>query len=210
MTLRDIHVAIVEDDPEIRQLLRILLDGSAGFACALAFATAEDALPEILYDRPDIVLMDIGLPGMSGVEAVGRLKAAWPDVVALMLTVQMDDDSVFRSLCAGASGYLLKQTPPTDLLIAIREAHTGGAPMSPGIARRVVRSFFQPQIPSPLSEREAEVLRMLCDGENYRSIAEALFISTNTVKAHIKHVYEKLHVHTRAEAVKKALRDGLI
>jgi len=207
---RDIHVAVVEDDPEIRQLLRILLEGSPGFACAMDFGAAEEALPEIMRYRPDVVLMDIGLPGISGVEAATQLKATWSGVVVLMLTVQMDDDSVFQSLCAGASGYLLKETPPAELLTAIREAHDGGAPMSPVIARRVIRSFYQPKVESPLSEREAEVLRMLCDGETYRSVAEALFISTNTVKAHIKHVYDKLHVHTRAEAVKKALREGLI
>jgi DNA-binding NarL/FixJ family response regulator len=210
MATRDIHVAVVEDDPEIRQLLRILLDGSPGYACALTFASAEEALTPIIEYRPDVVLMDIGLPGISGIEAVSTLTQAWSGAVVLMLTVQMDDESVFQSLCGGASGYLLKETPPAELLLSISEAHQGGAPMSSSIARRVIRSFVQPKIPSPLSEREQEVLVLICDGETYRGIAEAMCISTNTVKAHIKHIYDKLHVHSRAEVVRKALREGLI
>jgi DNA-binding NarL/FixJ family response regulator len=206
----DIHIALVEDDPEIRQLLLVLLNGSPGLSCSLVFEDAESSLEEIISFQPDVVLMDIQLPGMSGIEAVKALTARRPELTILMLTVQMDDDSVFQSLCAGASGYLLKATPPAQLLAAIQEAKAGGSPMSPSIARRVIRSFHQPKVESPLSEREREVLRRLCDGETYRSIAEALFVSSNTVKAHIKNIYRKLHVHTRAEAVRRAIGDGLV
>ncbi len=208
--MADLHLALIEDDPEIRQLLTILLEGTPGYRCALVFEDAESALDEIINYQPDVVLMDIQLPGMSGIEAVKILTEARPELPIMMLTVQMDDDSLFESLCAGASGYLLKSTPPAQLLAAIDEAKAGGSPMSPAIARRVVKSFHRPKLDSPLSEREREVLVRLCEGETYRSIAEALFVSSNTVKAHIKKIYQKLQVHTRAEAVKRAMRDGLV
>lgn len=207
---RPIHVAIVEDDAEIRQLVQLIVDGSPGFSCKLAYPDAESALAELATYPPDVVLMDIHLPGQSGIEAVAQLREQVPHLDILMLTVQEDDDSVFRSLCAGATGYLLKETPPAQLLAAIEEAAAGGSPMSPQIARRVVRSFRVQQPTSPLSSRETEVLRMLCDGETYKTIAEALFVSANTVKAHIKHIYEKLHVHSRAEAVRQALEKGWV
>ena len=159
--------------------------------------------------KPHIILMDIHLPGMSGIECTQKLSTKIPDTQILMLTIQDDDDSIFDSLCAGASGYLLKGTPPAQLIAALEEAHKGGAPMSPKIARKVVKSF-RVSSKSPLSDRETEVLKLLCKGENYRSIAEALFVSTNTIKAHIKNIYQKLHVNTRAEAVSKALKDKLI
>ncbi len=205
-----IHVYLVEDDPELRSLMTLLLDGSPGFSCAKAVSHAETAIKEIPVFRPDLVLMDIHLPGQSGIEAVNTLRLHGYEGQILMLTVQEDDASVFDSLCAGASGYLLKDTPPAQLLEAIREASQGGAPMSPSIARKVIRSFQVPKVPSTLSTREMEVLSLLCNGENYRTIADKLFVSTNTVKAHIKKIYEKLHVHTRAEAVKKALKEGWI
>lgn len=205
-----IHIALVEDNAELRQLMQFMLDQNAGFSCKLVFPDAEQAIPEILNAHPDVVLMDIGLPGMSGVQAVEILREACPQLPILMLTIQLDDNSVFDSLCAGATGYLLKSTPPVQLLSAIQDAHAGGAPMSPAIARRVVASFRKPPKKSPLSAREGEVMALLCEGETYKTIAEQLFISANTVKAHIKHIYEKLHVNTRAEAVGKALRDDLI
>ncbi|MEM7658801.1 MAG: response regulator transcription factor [Bacteroidota bacterium] len=206
---QDIHVAIVEDDPEIRQLLQIVIDGSPGFACFKTFEAAEEALEELPRYRPHLVLMDIHLPGMTGIECTKKLRNLIPDTDIVMLTIQEDDDSVFDSLCAGASGYLIKSTPPAQLIEALQEAHEGGAPMSPQIARKVVRSF-RPQSNTPLSERETEVLNLLCKGENYRTIAEALFVSTNTIKAHIKNIYQKLEVNSRAEAVSKALKDKLI
>lgn len=210
MSTHVIHTALVEDDAEIRQLLQLIVDNSPGFSCQYAFPDAEQALAALPDIHVDVVLMDIELPGMTGIECVGKLKTISPETDVIMLSVRAEDDAIFDSLCAGASGYLVKETPPAALLDAIRECFNGGSPMSAQIARRVVRSFHRPQQPSPLSDRETEVLRMLCDGANYKSIAEALFVSANTVKAHIKNIYKKLHVHSRGEAVSKAHRDGLI
>jgi DNA-binding NarL/FixJ family response regulator len=209
MSINNIHVAIVEDDPEIRKLLQIVVDGSPGFSCFHTFEDAESALEGLPAYRPKLVLMDIHLPGMSGIACTRKLVKLLPDTDIIMLTIQEDDESVFDSLCAGASGYLIKNTPPAQLIEALEEANRGGSPMSPQIARKVVKSF-RPKSKSPLSDRETEVLRLLCKGENYRSIAEALFVSTNTIKAHIKNIYHKLQVNTRAEAVSQALKDKLI
>ncbi len=203
-----IHVAIVEDDPEILRLLTLIIDGSPGFACKLTFESAEEALAGIPDYPVSVILMDIDLPGMSGIECVKALKEVLPDIDVIMLTIHEDDESVFDSLCAGATGYLVKETPPVDLLAAIEEAHRGGAPMSSHIARRIVGSFRTQK--SPLSDRETEVLKLLVKGDNYKGIAEVLFVSANTIKAHIKNIYKKLHVHTRAEAVSKAHKDRLV
>lgn len=205
-----ITTALVEDDPEIRQLLQLILDGSPGFMCQWVYEDAETALKALPQDRPDVVLMDINLPGMSGIECVKKLKVAMPGQDIIMLTSQEDDDSVFNSLCAGASGYLVKETPPAQLLEAIQECKAGGSPMSSHIARRVIASFHRTPVESPLSDRETEVLGLLVEGANYKTIAEALFVSANTIKAHIKNIYKKLHVHSRAEAVSKAHREGLV
>jgi len=210
MNKRPIYIAIVEDDPEIRQLLTLILNGSPGFSCSHSFPDAESALKGLAHDLPDVVLMDIQLPGMSGIECTGRLRSLHPKLDIIMLTVQEEDDDIFDSLCAGASGYLVKETPPAKLLTSIEEVKAGGSPMSPRIARRVIASFHQSKAKSPLSARETEVLTLLCDGRNYRQIADQLFVSTNTIKAHIKHIYEKLQVHNRAEAVRKAMQDKLI
>jgi DNA-binding NarL/FixJ family response regulator len=204
-----IKVGLVEDDHEIRQLMSFLINSSPGYSCVQAFEDCEKAIEAFESDTPDLVLMDIDLPGMSGIEGVGILKEKLPDLNIVMLTVHEDEAAVFDSLCTGAVGYLVKGLPPVQLLQAIKETHEGGAPMSPAIARKVIRSF-QPNLPSPLSEREKEVLQMLCDGENYKTIAKALFISTNTVKAHIKNIYTKLNVNTRAEVVSKAIKQRLI
>ncbi|MBZ0205546.1 MAG: response regulator transcription factor [Flavobacteriales bacterium] len=204
-----ITAAVVEDDRGSREALVAALSAVDGFHCSGAFASGEEAvvqLPELL---PDVVLMDIQLPGWNGIETIQRLKEKMPGSDFIMLTVLDDEESVFRSLCAGASGYLLKHASVMEILEAIRVVHEGGAAITPDIARLVVRSF-QPQSTPGLSHRESEVLGRLCEGENYRSIAEALFISTNTVKAHIKGIYGKLHVNTRAGAVKRALRDRLV
>lgn len=209
MPANDITVALVEDDGEIRRLLTLIIDGSPGYSCKLAFGDCETALPALAKARPDVVLMDIGLPGISGIEGMRLLKEKLPAADFIMLTVQEDDDSLFASLCAGAAGYLLKDTPPATLLQAIKDVHEGGAPMSASIARRVLGSF-RVAVSSPLTPREKEVLQRLCEGENYKTIAAALFISGETVRAHIKNIYEKLHVHSRAEAVKKALQERLI
>lgn len=206
---KPVRVGIIEDDPQIRQLMQLIIDGSPGFSCLQVWESCEDALPALKVNSPEVVLMDIDLPGMTGIEGVSKLRKLQPNLPVVMLTIHEDNDAVFDSLCAGAVGYLVKGLPPVQLLASIREAHQGGSPMSAAIARKVVRSFESTQH-SPLSEREQEVLRMLCDGENYRTIAKALFISVNTVKAHIKNIYEKLQVHTRANAVRTAIKNRLI
>lgn len=204
-----ISVAVVEDDRDAREAIAAVITAADGFVLRGAYASAEEALAAVPEIEPDVVLMDIQLPGIDGIECVRRLKEKLPGTDFIMLTAMEDEESVFKSLGAGATGYLHKHSPPQQVLDGIREVHGGGSVISPGVARLVVRSF-QPRVDHDLSQREAEVLTKLCDGENYRSIAEVLFISTNTVKAHIKNIYGKLHVNTRAEAVRLAMRDRLV
>lgn len=206
---KKISVAIVEDDDEIRNMLEILIDRTTGFTCKMVFSNCEDAIEPVKKYLPDVVLMDIGLPGMSGIEGIRKLKEAVPGTDFIMLTIREDEEAIFQSLCAGATGYLLKDTPPVRLLSAIQEVYDGGSPMSPSIARKITRSF-QPQSPSPLSERETEILEKLCEGQNYTAIAQSLYISGHTVRAHLKNIYRKLHVNSRAELVRKAMQDRLI
>ncbi len=205
-----IHVSIIEDDDEIRQTLSLIINGTDGFYCKHTFVDCESAMKELPGLYVNIVLMDIELPGISGIEGVKMLKPKMPDTDFIMLTVKQDDDSIFNSLCVGATGYLLKDTAPVEILRSIREVKKGGSPMSTNIARRIISSFQKKTMPSPLSDREAEILGLLCDGMNYRSIADKIFLSSHTVKSHIKNIYRKLHVNNRAEAVKKAIRDKLI
>ncbi len=204
-----ITVAVVEDDRGAREAICAVIDATDGFVLRGAYASAEEAITALPDAEPDAVLMDIQLPGLSGIECVRKLKDQLLDTDFIMLTAMDDEESVFRSLGAGATGYLHKHATPQEILDAIREVRGGGSVISPGIARLLVRSF-QPKSEPGLSDRETEVLARLCNGENYRSIADALFISTNTVKAHIKSIYVKLHVHTRAEAVRLAMRDRLV
>lgn len=203
-----IHIAIVEDDNEIRQTLTLIIDGSQGFSCKYAFPDGESAMASIENLPIDVVLMDIDLPGKSGIEVTRYLKQKCPQLDFIMLTVQSDDDSIFKSLCVGASGYLLKDTNPADLLVHIKEVFNGGSPMSSQIARRIISSFRI--IENPLSERETEVLKMLSKGMNYKDVANAIFLSPHTVKTHIKNIYSKLHVNNRAEAIYKAIKQKLI
>lgn len=205
-TQKIISVSIIEDDDEIRNLLEILIDRSPGFSCKHAFSNCEDALEPIQIQNPDVVLMDVELPGMDGIDGITQLKEKMPGTDFIMLTIRDDNDTIFKSLAAGATGYLLKDTPPAKLLASIREVYDGGAPMTPDIARQVTQ-YFQPKTTSPLSEREMEVLQMLCEGHNYSTVAEKLFISGHTVRAHIKNIYRKLQVSSRAEAVSKALKN---
>lgn len=209
MQKRPIHIAIIEDDDEIRQTLALIIKGTNGFFCSATFPDSESALAQIKDLVVDVMLVDIELPGITGIEAVTKIKQLKPDVDCLMLSIRQDDEAVFNSIRAGAAGYLLKDTPPAQILRAIEEVHQGGAPMSMQIARRVLQSFYPTQ-KSPLSERETEILQLLSDGLNYRSIAEKIFLSPHTIKSHIKNIYSKLHVHSRAEAVKKAIKDKLI
>jgi DNA-binding NarL/FixJ family response regulator len=212
---KTIQVALVEDDAGVRANLAAILNSSPGFNCQAAYPDGKAALESIPAKRPDVVLMDINLPGMLGTDCVRQLKTQAPDLPVLMLTVYDDSEQVFKSLMAGATGYLLKRTPKDKLLEAIREVHHGGAPMSRQIARRVVQ-FFQEidQLPatpqrSPelaaLTEREQQVLASLAQGHIYKEIAELLNISFETVRTHVRSIYEKLHVHSRTEAVLKYL-----
>ena len=203
-----IHIAIVEDDNEIRQTLSLIIDGSRGFSCKYAFPDGESAIASIPTLPIDVVLMDINLPGKSGIEVTRQLKKECPELDFIMLTVLSDDDSIFESLCVGASGYLLKDTDPTDLLVHIKEVFDGGSPMSSQIARRIINSFRI--IENPLSNRETEVLKMLSKGMNYKEVAEDIFPSPHTMKTHIKNIYSKLHVNSRAEAIYKAIKQKLI
>lgn len=201
-----IRVFVVEDLAPIRQALGLLLDGSPGYACAGTAASAEEALEAAVEPAPDVVLLDVGLPGMTGIAALGPLRARWPRTEFVILTVFDDGERVFEALCAGASGYLVKETPPAEVLAALREVHEGGAPMSASIARRVVGAFRQPAPAfEALSAREREVLDGLVAGRTYSQIADALFVSRNTVGFHVKQVYAKLQVRSRAEAVARVV-----
>lgn len=204
-----IDVSIVEDDNEIRESLAILINGTPGFSCEKTFGDCETAIEAIEELFPDVVLMDIGLPGMSGIEGIGKIKAKIPDLDILMLTVHGSSKLVFEALCAGACGYLLKDTPPAKLLESITEANNGGAPMSTQIARMVVTSFKTKPYPN-LTRRETEVLTQLCKGKSYRMIAETLFICEETVRRHIKNIYKKLEVSSKSEAVAKAIKENIV
>jgi DNA-binding NarL/FixJ family response regulator len=204
-----ITVSIVEDDPELRESVRNYLQDAPGFACVGAYGSAEEALKEIPGQKPEVVLMDINLPAMNGIECVGKLKALAPEMQVLMFTVYENSDQVFEALVAGACGYMVKSTPPEKVLEAIREVHNGGSPMSSHIARKVVKYFHQ--VPPPnelatLSKREEEVLQQLSQGYLYKEIAGRLSISIDTVRKHLNNIYSKLHVHSRTDAVVKYLR----
>jgi DNA-binding NarL/FixJ family response regulator len=204
-----ITIAIVEDDVRLRSTLARLIDSTKGFSCVSQHPNAENALMELAVTRPEVVIMDINLPGMNGVECVRRLKEMLPQTQVVMLTVYENTNIIFSALAAGASGYLLKQSSPEQLVEAIREVHNGGSPMSSHIARKVVASFQQVANPvhdyEKLSLREQEVLDCLAKGFLYREIAEKLDISYATVHTHVRHIYEKLHVRSRTEAVTKHL-----
>jgi DNA-binding NarL/FixJ family response regulator len=209
-----VRVLVVEDDRGLRASLQLLLDSEPGFDCAGAAGSAEEGLRRF-GPGIDVVLLDVHLPGEKGSEAVARFRAKLPEVPVVMLTVH-DDDEVFRALCNGASGYLLKKTPPRQILAALSEAKSGGAPMSPEIARKVVASFHgRPALPSrdgdqPLSAQEKRLLSLLVDGATYQTAADAMEISVNTVRNYVRSIYEKLHVHSKAAAVSKALRTRLV
>ena len=205
-----ITVSIVEDNEQLRGTLARVLNRAEGFRCQSHYGTAEAALERLAKDRPEVVLMDINLPGMNGVECVRRLKQLVPTIQVVMLTVYVDTDNIFNALAAGAAGYLLKRTKSSELLDAIREVHRGGSPMTTHIARKVTQSF-QRAGPSALptenlSEREQEVLDCLSQGFLYKEIAEKLGISYETVHTYIRRIYEKLQVRTRTEAVAKFLK----
>ena len=203
----NITVSIVDDDAPARGILTEWVRGAEGFKCVGVHENAEVALVALPAEKPSVVLMDINMPGMSGIECVRRLKPQMPDTQFVMLTVYEDPDHIFKALSSGASGYMLKRTPRAELLTAIKDVHAGGSPMSSNIARKIVQSFQRfnpsPAEPDNLSPREREVLELLARGYLYKEIAEALHISVPTVNTHIRRIYEKLHVRSRSQAVAK-------
>ena len=206
-------VGLVEDDDLVREGLRVLIDGSPGFHCVGAWPSVEDALAALPAEVPDVLLMDIQLPGLSGTEGVRLVRERHPAVEVLMLTVLAERARIFESICNGACGYLLKNTPPARILEALREAKGGGAPMSPEIARKVVELFHTTPAPvedSHLTTQETKLLGLLSEGHGYQAAADRMVVSVNTVRNYVRSVYEKLHVHSSSEAVSKALRLGLI
>lgn len=202
-----IAVTIVEDNDGLRRSLTSVLEDASGFKCLGAFSTAEEALAEIPKHPPEVVLMDIHLPGMSGIECVRRLRELLPKTRVIMITVYRDNDRIFEALRAGASGYLLKRATPKVILDAIVDVHQGGSPMSSEVARKVVEAFqrpgAQPDAEQELSDREREVLELLSQGMADKQIAGELQISSRTVRFHLEHIYAKLHVRSRIEAAVK-------
>jgi DNA-binding NarL/FixJ family response regulator len=209
-----VRVAIVDDDALTREGLQALINGTPGFRCVGTVGSVSEALREFGRATPDVVLLDVNMPGTSGPEGAATFRLRFPDMQILMLSVYGDEGRVFESICNGACGYLLKKTPPAKLLEAIREASEGGAPMSPEIARKVVTLFQRTRRPRQddhdLTDREVRLLALLAEGCGYQSAADRLGISINTVRNHVRSVYEKLHVHSKSEAVSKAIRSGIL
>ncbi|MBL8182719.1 MAG: response regulator transcription factor [Blastocatellia bacterium] len=211
---KTISIAIVEDIRDIREGLTTLINFTDGFTCIGSYRSMEEAMPRIAANVPDVLLSDIGLPGMDGIEGIRRLKADHPEMNVLMITVFDDDERIFDALCAGATGYLLKRTPPAKLLENIREAVSGGAPMSPEVASRVIKLFREvrpaTRVDHDLTPHETRLLKLLVDGHNYTTAAEELGVSYNTIKFHMRHIYEKLQVHSKSEAVSLALKARIV
>ena len=209
-----IKVAIIEDQQVLREGLAFLIDSTGGFRCTGSFGSIEQALRRIGDDLPHVALIDIGLPGVSGIEGIRILKDRWPDLLRIMLTVYEDDQKIFDALCAGASGYLLKRTPPAKLVESLNEVVTGGAPMSPEVASRVISLFRKIRPPEradhSLTPHELRLLKLLVDGHSYKTAAAELGSSINTIGTHMRSIYRKLQVHSKSEAVVKAIRDGLV
>jgi len=216
MSAQTIYVTIFEDNRDLREGMQQILNASPGFGCASAYANCNNLINRIHESKPDVVLMDIQMPGMSGIEAAAVIRQEFPGLPVLMQTVFEDDAKVFAAICAGANGYILKSTPPIKLLEAIKEVAEGGSPMTPSVAAKVLK-MFKDQNPKTnsvenidLSEREKEILALLVDGLTYKLIADKLFISYETVHSHVKKIYQKLHVNSVNEAISKALRNKLV
>jgi DNA-binding NarL/FixJ family response regulator len=209
-----IKAAIVEDMRDIREGLTTLINFTDGFECTGSYRSMEEAIPKLSGRVPDVLLSDIGLPGMDGIEGIKILKERFPSMTVLMLTVYDDDERIFDALCAGASGYLLKRTSPAQLMDGIKEAVSGGAPMSPEVALRVIKLFREIRPPEKvdydLTPHETRLLKLLIEGHNYTTAAAELSVSFNTIKFHMRHIYEKLQVHSKSEAVAKALQGRLV
>lgn len=211
----EIKVAIFEDNKKLRESLEQLIDSAEGMICTGAFANADKLIQNMQLATPDVVLMDINMPGISGIEAVKVIKEKFPDVRILMQTVFDDNDKIFAAICSGASGYMLKKTTPQKMLEAVRETYVGGAPMTSSVAAKVLQMFrLQTKAEKhefiDLSEREKEILGLLVQGKSYKAIASTCFISIDTVSTHVRHIYEKLHVHSKSEAVAKAIFQKLV
>jgi DNA-binding NarL/FixJ family response regulator len=214
ITDKDIKVAIIEDRREIREGLGVMINFTEGFSCVGSYRSMEEALHRIPHNLPDVVLSDIGLPGMDGIEGVKILKEKYPALTILMLSVYDDNERIFDALCAGACGYLLKKTPPAKLIESLKDAMHGGAPMSPEIASKVVALFrdFRPpeRVEYDLTPHEVRLLKLLVEGHSYKTAALELGVTTNTISFHLKSIYEKLQVHSKSEAVAKSLQQRLI
>jgi len=213
--MNEIRVAIFEDNRSLRESLFRLLKSSEGFTCAGAFAHCERVVENIEETQPDVILMDIELPVVSGIEAVKLVREKYPDIKILMETIFEEDDKIFQSICNGAQGYILKNTPPEEILNSIREIYEGGAPMTPLIASKVLRMFknnltSEKDSSYNLSLREKEILKCLVEGMSYKMIADTCFISADTVNGHIKNIYKKLQVHSKGEAVAKAIKGKIV
>jgi DNA-binding NarL/FixJ family response regulator len=211
--MNTIRIAIFEDNNDLRDSLAMIIESVPDFELAGSFSNAQRLIPKIEQSNPDLVLMDINMPGISGIEAVAQIHALYPQIKIMMQTVFDEDDKVFASLCAGASGYILKNTEPERVMLAIKEVAAGGAFFTPSIALKVLSNFQQKTIVPEninLTEREKQVLQYLVDGLSYKMIADTIFLSYETVHSHIKKIYEKLHVNSKSEAVVKALRNKLV
>ncbi len=209
-----IKVMLYEDNPQLREGLTMLIDGSDGFTVLASYKNCDNVTDEVDAWKPDVILMDIDMPGTNGIEGLKKIRAKNNDVKILMLTVFDDNKNVFEAIRSGANGYVLKKTPPAKLLEYIEEAATGGAPMTASIATQVLKMFSQVSTTQNedynLSDREKQVLQLLVDGYSYKMIASEMFISIDTVRSHIKKIYEKLHVNSKSEAVAKAFKDKLL
>src|SRR5215831_14719874 len=210
----NIRVTIFEDNPTRRDGLKLLLDNSPGFECAGIFENCNHVLEDVIKTQPDVVLMDIEMPGINGIEAVKKIKEENPVMPVMMQTVFDHDEKVFQSILAGATGYMLKKTPPVKLLEAIQEIYDGGAPMTPEIALKVLQFFKQKEalkteLPYLLTDKEKEILSCLVDGMSYKMVADKMDISYHTVNFHIRNIYQKLHVHSVSEAVAKAIKEKI-
>jgi DNA-binding NarL/FixJ family response regulator len=211
---RIITVATIEDRREIREGLALLIDSTDGFHCVGRYRSMEEALDGFETRPPDVALVDIELPGMSGIEGIRLLRDSYPKMLVLMLTVYDDNERIFEALCAGACGYLLKKTPPQKLVEGLHEAINGGAPMSPEVARRVITLFRDVRPPAraehDLTPHEVRLLKLMAEGHSYKSAAAILHVTPHAVSFHLRHIYEKLQVHTKSEAVAKAFRNRLV
>ena len=210
-----IKVAIFEDNRNLREGLFQLIDGSDGFRCVGAFPNCDRLIQNLNESKPDVVLMDIEMPGLSGIEAIKILKENFPDIKVLMETIFEDNEKIFDSICNGAEGYILKNTPPVFILSSIKEIYEGGAPMTPSVASKVLKMFKKnssstTKVVLDLTEREKEILKSLVEGMSYKMIAATYFISIDTVSGHIKSIYKKLQVHSKSEAVAKAIKGRIV